>query len=375
MNNKIASCEKKISCLLGRKHCILTGRGATALWLAYNLAGPKQSKIILPAILCLSPVFTVLYAGKIPIFADVQNSDATLDPAAVEEMLSEDPDISAVVAVHLFGHPASMHKLERICSKFGVMLIEDLAPALGGADRSGNLFGSKGDISILSFGHTKILDVGGGGALLTDNDDIEGQARELMGKLSDEPENSDELSNIYSRIFYAIWESARVDERFYSLFDQFPELFKPLYLYPIASEQAKRIERSLDLLPQEISHRKKIANIYSEAFTSCSQIRLFRLSGMGVPWRFCFRVSVTTRDKLIEEVRMKGFDISSWYPNIKNWNPHGRAQRFSCPVAEQLENEIVNLWVTQEYSSEKASSLAKLIRRILKENAKTDYNT
>jgi dTDP-4-amino-4,6-dideoxygalactose transaminase len=366
MSKEIESCENKLSSLLGRKYCILTGRGASALWIAYKIARPQKSHILLPATLCLSPVFTVFYADKTPLFVDVRKQDATIDPKLVEKMLAANKEIAAVVAVHLYGQPAAMAELEKICRKYKVMLIEDVAQAFGCCDGSGKPYGTSGDVSIVSFGHTKILDVGGGGAILTDDKETAMQARALESELEKQiPDNAGALSEIYSRLFYAIWESGKTDERCYQLFDQFPALFQSLYLYRITPELAKIIEDSFEQLPDIISHRKKIAKIYHDTLASLPQVETFDTNNFFIPWRYSLLVSQNARDALLDEVRSKGFDISSWYPNIQKWFFSGRAQKESFKVANEIEKKIINLWVTPDYSIDKAESLAKLIRSFL----------
>ncbi len=362
MSNIINSCEIKIAELIGRKHCILTGRGATALWIAYSLVSGSRNKILLPAMICLSPMFTVHYAGCTPLFADVLESDATIDPSSVKKILERNKDIGLVLAVHLYGHPAAMDELSAICRNYGALLVEDMAQALGGRDGQGRRFGKFGDISILSFGHTKILDVGDGGALLTDSDDIAAFARCAVERLNEKPEHSEWLGSVYSKLYYDIQAAGAIDPNFFRLFDQFPDLFRALYLYRPSEEIASKISGALKELPSELAHRRKIAKFYSDCLSDLAHVRLFQPTGPGVPWRFTFRLKPEMRDSILKRVRMDGFDISSWYPSVNNWTISGRTQENEFPVSEMLEGEIVNLWVSQDYSDEKAQRLIQSIK-------------
>ena len=366
MPDIVALCEKTLCELVGRKHCLLTGRGATSLWLAYRLTDPKRRKILLPAMVCLSPMFTVHYANRVPIFSDVRIDDATIDPDHVERLLVQHPDIGAVLAVHLYGHPAMMEVLSDICKRRGVMLIEDLAPALGGKDHHGNSFGSSGDISVVSFGHTKILDLGGGGAFLTDDDALAKKAMHLAEGLKPVPEENAILADCYEKLYYPIFECGQRYSSFYKLFDFFPGLFKRLYLFATDACQAKTIIDSLPTLEDQIFRRQMIANEYRDGLSGVPGITFFSPSGPGVTWRFTFRVNKSSRDNLLRKVREEGFDISSWFPSITEWTSTGRLQKkTSFPVAHILENEVVNLWVTENYGNGKAKSLSQHIRGIL----------
>ena len=347
----------------------MTGRGATALWLAYSLVSRDRPKILLPAMSCLSPMFTVQYANRIPIFADVRISDATIDPGIVERTIKQNPDIGAVVAIHLYGHPASMDALEKICAGNRVMLIEDFAQALGGRDEQGRILGARGDVSVVSFGHTKILDVGGGGALLTDDGDLANKARVLLASLGARSQECDRLGSMYSRLYYAIWECGRVETKFLKLFDQFPELFQDLYLYKLEEAQAKVIENSLSLIPDEVAYRRGITAVYRDALSTSEEIMNFTTTDLYAPWRFTFRVKQELRDNMLQQVREKGFDISSWYPCITDWTPSGREQgSYRFPIANQIEKEVVNLWVTKDYTMERAKKLADTIKTLLEKS-------
>jgi dTDP-4-amino-4,6-dideoxygalactose transaminase len=362
MPESIESCEQALAMLLGRKHCILTGRGATGLWIAYSLSDQKRPKVLLPAMVCNSPMFTVLYANRIPVFSDVLTEDATIDPQRVKAMLEADPEIGAVLAVHLYGHPAAMAELVEICAEHEVLLIEDVAQALGGVDGEGNLFGALGDLTILSFGHTKIINVGGGGALLTDSDEMASQIRTLNNQLPEKKSDNPHLGGLYGKLYYPIWESGQVDASFYKLFDSFPELFHDLYFSQATSEIASSIENALALLNNEVKHRRLIAEIYTTELQSLEDVSLFNPSGPGVPWRFTFRVKASKRLQVLEAILGKGLDASKWYPSIAKWTPSGREQGDVFPAADLLQQEVVNLWLSQDYSPNKAKEVAQVIK-------------
>jgi dTDP-4-amino-4,6-dideoxygalactose transaminase len=367
MASAMDECEKVLARSLGRRHCVLVGRGATALWVAYGLADAARPKVALPAMVCLSPMFTAIYAGRTPVFADVRERDATISPEAVERLLAEDPGVGAVVAVHLYGQPAAMAELEAIGRRRGVLVIEDLAQAHGGADAAGRPFGTFGDLSVVSFGHTKILDLGGGGALLTDDAALAERARAVVARLGDPPEEADRLATLYSRLYYATWECGRADRRFYRVFDLFPELFKPLYLYRATDGMADRIRAALGGLEDEVAHRQELAALYAEGLQGLPGVTLLEPSGPGVPWRFTFRVKAAWRQALLGAIRQAGFDASSWYPGITDWTPSGRAQgRDRFPAAGRLEEEVVNLWVTRAYTAEAVGRLVEVVRSTLR---------
>lgn len=353
--------------MVGRKYCVLTGRGTAALWMAYNLVNPDRPGILLPAIICPSPMYTIQYANRKVYFADVLIEDATIDADQVEQVLNRNPEIGAVVAVHLYGHPAAMSRLSQICKSHGVLLIEDLAQALGGRDAEGRCFGSMGDVSVVSFGHTKILDFGSGGALLTDDKGLFGKAKTMAESLEPPPSELSTLSECYRKLYYTVVECSQHDRAFYKVFHLFPELFRPLYLYNIGAGQAQKIHDGLDLLEEEVVIRKNTAERYRKSLEGIPGIRFFSPSGPGVPWRFSFCVNRNIRNHLLDEVRKKGFDISSWYPSIVEWTSTCQMDDGDeFPVAESIEKEVINLWVTSEYDPTRADALSEFIGNITK---------
>lgn len=359
----IENCEEALARFFGRKYCVLTGSGTSALQIAYSLTDPQRPKILLPAMVCLTPMLAVHYADRIPVFADVLERDATIDPQLVETILREDPQIGGVVAVHLFGHTADLATLREITLKHGVVLIEDLAQAMGGRYTDGAPFGSFGDCAIVSFGHTKILDVGGGGAFLTDDATWAEHARAMAERFGDPPSRRDEQAAIYRKLFYAIWESGQADSAYYALFDLFPQLFRSLHLYRRDARTASKILGSLDELESELSHRKHIASVYEHELRGLPHVKTFTSGVSTVPWRYTFRIKAEVRDIVINAIRRAGYDISAWYPSITEWTPSGRMQgRDHFPVANMLEEEVINLWVTRDYTEERALEVIKELK-------------
>lgn len=362
----IKECESILSSLFNRRYCILTGNGTSALCTIFGLISPERPKILLPSMMCLNPMLAVNYAGKIPVFADVLEKDATINPEIVEDMLEKDKEIGAVLAVHLFGNPADLKSLSRICNAHNVMLIEDLAQAFGGKCSKGRLLGEIGECSVLSFGYSKILDAGGGGAILTDDADLAKRARAMSAGFSDQSDKYQSLEVTYKKLFYTLWEYGQNDSRFYALFDVFPSLFKELHLYGTSDFYAKKIIDILQDIDEEVDMRRSIAEFYETSLKGISNITFFSPDTGYAPWRFSFRIDQKIRQRVLDNVRAAGFDISSWYPSIERWTASGRAQSGKdFGVSRVLEKEIVNLWVTRDYDKNKALLLVNEIKRNL----------
>ena len=154
---------------LGEKdfHALALASGTAALHLAVKLAGIGPGDVVLCSDMTFSAsVNPVSYEGGTQVFVDSERETWNLDPEALEKAFDKYPDAKAVIAVHLYGTPARMDRIQEICGKHGAVLIEDAAEALG-ARFAGRPCGTWGDMGILSFNGNKIITTSGGGMLLT----------------------------------------------------------------------------------------------------------------------------------------------------------------------------------------------------------------
>ncbi len=149
----------------GARHCVAVSSGTMALHLSLVAAGVKAGdEVVLPALTFPGAAGPVVHLGARPVFADVSPRDACLDPMSVARVITR--KTRAIVATHLFGHPADMDTLRLLAGK-RVALIEDAAQAHGGTWR-GRPLGTLGEFGCFSFYPTKNLGgIGDGGAILT----------------------------------------------------------------------------------------------------------------------------------------------------------------------------------------------------------------
>jgi dTDP-4-amino-4,6-dideoxygalactose transaminase len=354
MNKKA---ENLLSNYFDKKNATLTGKGATALWSIYKTL--DKPKVIVQANLCLSPVFTLLYADKEPVFCDIM-SNGNIDPELVEKILAERDDVAAILAVHTYGIVCDIDKLKEISIKNNVLLIEDNCQALGGRYSDGSLLGTKGDISVISFGHSKILELGGGGAILTDNDNLIDEVNYHLSTVK-EVKNLTNLQQKYSNLFYSIFNEGSIDRKILKSFHAFPDMFKDLYFKEVDKDLPNKVIESISKLEKIVSNRRDVATKYAEKLKDINGIKIFYDDRTGVPWRFTFSINSQIRDKMILHLRKNLFDVSSWYPSIVDWFKVSEGTSTNFPESLKLEKEVINLWVTPEYQGEKSDLLIEEI--------------
>ena len=150
---------------VGAAHAAAVSSGTAGLHLAIRLAsvGPGDEVITSPFSFVAS-ANCAIYEGATPVFADIDPATLNLDPAAVEEALTE--RTRAVVAVDIFGYPCELDALREICDRRGVVLIEDACEALG-ATYKGRQIGSDAHLAAFAFYPNKQMTTGEGGMVVT----------------------------------------------------------------------------------------------------------------------------------------------------------------------------------------------------------------
>jgi dTDP-4-amino-4,6-dideoxygalactose transaminase len=173
-----AALEAELAGRCGVRHGVGVGSGTDALRLALAAVGVGPGdEVVTPAFSFVASASTIVMAGATPVFVDVDPATLALDPAALERALS--PRTRAIVAVHLYGHPAPIDRIVAIARARGIAVVEDAAQAIG-ARWDGRPVGGWGDVACLSFYPTKNLGAcGDGGMLVTGRDDIAAHARRL----------------------------------------------------------------------------------------------------------------------------------------------------------------------------------------------------
>jgi dTDP-4-amino-4,6-dideoxygalactose transaminase len=340
----VAELQDRLAASLGRKHCYLVGRGATAIYLALRALPVKRGKVVLPAIMCPSPANAVLYAGLEPVFCDINLDDYNMDIASLERLLEMYDDVVAIMPVHLYGHPADMEGIQRIASQHQLFVVEDAAQALG-AEYGGRLVGAFGDLSILSFGHTKIVDAGWGGAVLCDDDGLAASVRLAFADLPQKPSDIARMTASYRTAYYAVKALSEMDGRLSDLFLSFPSIYRDMYLFRFPPEVADRIWAGLDCLPEIVRQRRQNAQEY-DRLLSHPLLRKPVYRHAGVPWRFSFLLVGDVQKAVTTKLRAAKIDVSNWYPPLYRWYSSGKLQpRTLFPNADFLGTHIINLWV------------------------------
>ena len=186
--------ELKVTEYTGAKYAIATVNGTTALHVALKLVGvEKESEVITQSLTFIATCNAIRYCGAKPLFVDVDRKNLGLSAESLETFLQQNTEIredgccwnrktskkiSACLPMHTFGFPVEIDKINNICNRYNIPLIEDAAESLGSYYKNSHT-GTIAKLSALSFNGNKIITTGGGGMILTNDEQLAKKAKHI----------------------------------------------------------------------------------------------------------------------------------------------------------------------------------------------------
>lgn len=163
---KTRELEQMICDFTGAKYCSVVSNGTVSLFIALKAVGVGEGdEVIIPDYTMIASPNAVILAGAKPVFVDVDES-ICLDPENVEKAITK--KTKAVMHVSINGRAGKLKEIKSLCKKKGLILIEDAAQSMGSYYQEKHL-GTYGAIGSFSFSVPKIVTMGQGGALITNN--------------------------------------------------------------------------------------------------------------------------------------------------------------------------------------------------------------
>lgn len=165
---KLEEVERKLCRITGAKYALLISNGTAALHAACYAAGIQSGdEVITTPITFAASANCALYCGAKPVFADIDPETYNISPEKIEEKITD--RTRAVVAVDFTGQAVELDKIQEICQKHHLILIEDGAHSIG-TKYNGTPVGSIADLTTFSFHPVKTVTAGEGGAVLTNDE-------------------------------------------------------------------------------------------------------------------------------------------------------------------------------------------------------------
>jgi perosamine synthetase len=167
---RVQEFESLLKSYLNIKHVIAVNSGTSALLAALLALGLKKGdEVLLPSFTFVASANSVVAAGGIPIFVDINMRDYTIDIRDLQTKITKRS--KAIMPVHLYGHPADMDEILELANSNSLEIIEDACQSLGSRYRKRQT-GTIGSIGCFSMYASKVLTSGEGGAITTEDDEM-----------------------------------------------------------------------------------------------------------------------------------------------------------------------------------------------------------
>lgn len=294
------------------KHAIACCNGTVVIHLTLLAMGiGPGDEVIVPSFTYVASANAVHYTGATPVFVDSEPDYFSLDLEGLRKAIT--PHTKAIMAVHLYGHPANMDEVRRIADAHGIPVIEDAAEAHG-AEVRGKRVGSLGFAATFSFYGNKIVTTGEGGMITTDDDALAAKIRQLRGQGMD-PER---------RYWFPIVG----------------------YNYRMTNVAAAIGCGQMERIEELVGARISIARLYNAALEGEARTHGIILPksapwAKSVYWLYSIRVPKTARDPLMAYLFKAGIDTRPFFPPMHTLPMYPRRESF--PVAEELAATGINL--------------------------------
>jgi dTDP-4-amino-4,6-dideoxygalactose transaminase len=165
--------EEKFAAHFGYKHAIATSSGTDANICSctslYDFGAKREGEIIVPALCFVACANSILAAGFIPKFVDIELETLNIDPSKIEMAITD--KTRAIMVVHTMGKPCEMDSILKIARDYNLKIIEDACEAHGAMYKD-KVVGTIGDMGTFSFYAAHLIVCGEGGMVVTNNDEI-----------------------------------------------------------------------------------------------------------------------------------------------------------------------------------------------------------
>jgi len=323
--------ERELAGYVGAEHAVATCNGTAALHIALLVAGVKPDEEVLVSTLSfIAPANAIRYCGAWPVFIDAEPDYWQMDPHKVMDFLDNQCQwkngalynkntgrkVSAILPVHILGHPVDMDPILEIARKFNLVVIEDATESLG-AKYKGRMVGMLGDIACFSFNGNKIITTGGGGMIVTDNQEWAEKAKYLTTQAKDDP-----LEYIHKEIGYN---------------------------YRLTNVQAAMGVAQLEQLDDYIAAKQRIAKTYSKAFEELPGITPMGEAtwATSIYWMYTILVDETTyvmdSRNLMNKLQEKKIQTRPIWQPIHLSLVHRGAFLSDCSISERLNAGALSL--------------------------------
>jgi CDP-6-deoxy-D-xylo-4-hexulose-3-dehydrase len=256
IGERVAEMERQVAALFGKSSGVMVNSGSSALYLAVELLDlPAGSEVITSTCTFSTDISSLVRAGLIPAFIDVEPDTFNADVARIEEMIS--PATRAILLPNLIGNAPDWDAVRAIADRHGLVVVEDSCDALGATLR-GTPTGTRSDISLTSFANSHIITCAGNGGMVVLDDEQLRDRGLLLRRWGRRSEVQLYGSRQGERDFWEELDGVRYDNMF--IFDELGWNFEPSELgAAFGLEQLKKLSRNYE-------RRQRNFALYNEFF-------------------------------------------------------------------------------------------------------------
>jgi len=344
--------ESEIAARTGASFAVATVNGTAALHVALMVAGVKpDDEVLVSTLTFIAPVNAIRYVGAWPVFIDAEPDYWQMDPSAVADFLENGcrwhngalhnrltgRRVSAVIPVHILGHPVDLDPILEIARKYGLKVIEDATEGLG-ATYKGRRLGSIGDIGCFSFNGNKIITTGGGGMLATSNEEWARRAKHLTTQAKNDP-----IEYVHSEIGYN---------------------------YRLTNLLAAMGCAQLEQLEAFLAAKQRIAHKYAEGLQGLPGISMMKQAPWASSSWWLYTILVdnaifgTDSRQLMRSLNSRGIQTRPLWQPIHLSGAHKDNRTTKMPIAEKLYQQALSLPCSAGLGEEEQSKVIQEIRNI-----------
>lgn len=336
----VAEFARQLALSQAVNYVVPCANGTDALQIALMALDFKPgAEVLLPVFTYAAPAEVIALLGLKPVFVDVNPATFTIDPREIEKKITA--RTVALLPVHLFGQCADMEALRSIAQKYNLVLIEDVAQAIGAAytfaDGTTRLAGTMGSIGTVSFFPTKNLGCfGDGGALLVPTAEL-AQKAQIIANHGQVVKYQHELVGVNSRL---------------------------------DTLQAAVLLAKLPYLADYTARRQAAAAYYDQALGEVAALRIPRRNARSthVFHQYTLQIKNGQRDAVRVKLAARGIPSLIYYPVPLHRQPayrpyHHQSELF--PVAEELCRQVLSLPMHTELDEEQLAYITTTLRALL----------
>ena len=338
---EVRAFESELAAFGGAKHAVTCASGTDALVLALRAkgVGPGDA-VICPSFTFCATAEVVVLVGATPVFVDVEADTFNIDPkklaAAVATARQHGLMPKAVIPVDLFGLPADHVAVAAVAEAESLFVLDDAAQGFG-ASIGGCKLGTFGTMTATSFFPAKPLGCyGDGGAVLTDDDELDA----LLRSLRMHGQGNDRYDNV------RIGLASRLD-----------------------TIQAAVLLEKLKIFPDEIAARNTVARRYSEALSDVTTVPTVP-DGFASVWaQYTIRLAPGRRDAFAAGLKAEGIPTAIYYPiplHRQQAYKHYPVGEGGLAVSERLAGEVISLPMHAYLDAATQDRIIDAVRRVLK---------